>query len=105
MSSEIIADADHKMARAVEGKVRTTRRPGVIVWVNPGRMPPGKRNLPAYMQGDPPFQRWRHRTFGHRPWVTQQPHPYFDQAVRSVPDRAEDQAARVLDYIADRLSD
>lgn len=95
-----------EMARAVEGKVRTTRRPGLIVRVNPRRMGPGRHNLPAYMEGDRPFHRWRHPVFGNtRVWVTQAPKPYFARAVRSVPDDAEDAARRAIDFIADRIED
>lgn len=96
-----------EMARAAEHKVRTTRRPGLIVWVNPRRMPPGKQNLPGYMDGAPPFTRWRHPVFAgpnkRTPWVTQRPHPYFDRAIRSVPDKAERGAAAAIDYIANRI--
>jgi hypothetical protein len=92
-----------KMAAATEGKVRTTRRPGLIVWVNPKRMPPGEGNLPGYMDGARPFHRWRHPTFGS--WsgkraVTQRAHPYFDRAVRSVPERVDRAGARVIDRVA-----
>lgn len=96
-----------KMAAAAEFKVRTTRRPGVIVWVNPRRMPPGENNLPGYMDGQPPFQRWRHPVFARpdkrNPWVQQRAHPYFDRAIRSAPGDAERAAQRVMDYIADRI--
>lgn len=78
-----------EMAAAVESKVRTTRRPGVIVRVNPGRMPPGKQNLPGYMDGKRPFHRWRKPTFGRSPWMTQRPHPYFDRATAGAADQAE----------------
>ncbi|MFD0902330.1 hypothetical protein [Actinomadura sediminis] len=96
-----------KMAAATEYKVRTTRRPGVIVWVNPRRMPPGENNLPGYMDGQPPFHRWRHPVFD-RPdkrttWVQQRPHPYFDRATRGAGRAAERAAERVMDYIADRI--
>lgn len=95
-----------EMARAVEGKVRTTRRPGLIVRVNPRRMGPGRHNLPAYMEGDRPYHRWRHPVFGNTDvWRTQAPHPYFARAVRGVPDDAEDAARRTVDYIADRIED
>lgn len=94
-----------EMARAVEGKVRTTRRPGLIVWVNPARMPPGKKNLPAYMEGAPPFQRWRKPTFGHSPWRTQAPRPYFDRAVRPIADDAQRAGEAALDYIANKIGD
>jgi hypothetical protein len=97
-----------EMARATEYKVRTTRRPGLIVWVNPRRMPPGKNNLPGYMDGARPFHRWRHPTFGSwsgRRAVTQRPHPYNDRGIASVPGDAERAGANVLDYIADRIGD
>lgn len=92
-----------QMARAAESKVRTTRRPGVIVWVNPRRMPLGRRSLPAFMEGAPPHQRWRHPTFGRSPWQTQRPHPYFAQAVRPAAADAERAGRRTLGNFADRI--
>jgi hypothetical protein len=93
-----------KIARATEVKVRTTRRPTVLVWVNPAAMPPGEKNLGGYLDGRRPFQRWRHRTFGHRPWVTQQPHPYFDRATRQAAPAAERGTARVAEEISKEIA-
>jgi hypothetical protein len=92
-----------KMAAATEYKVRTTRRPGVIVWVNPRRMPPGERNLPGYMEGARPFHRWRKPTFGHSPWMQQRPHPYFDRGIRPVQPMLQRAGERVVDRIAEQI--
>lgn len=93
-----------KIARATEAKVRTTRRPTVLVWVNPAAMPPGEGNLPGYLDGRKPFTRWRHKTFGHRPWVTQAAHPYFDRATRQAAPAAERATARVADQISKEIA-
>jgi hypothetical protein len=96
-----------EMAAATESKVRTTRRPGVIVRVNPGRMPPGKKNLPAYMEGDRPFHRWRKPVFQRPgrdvPWVTQRAHPYFARAVAGVDGDAERAGLAAIKRAADRF--
>jgi hypothetical protein len=94
-----------EMAAATESKVRTTRRPGVIVRVNPGRMPPGKKNLPAYMEGDRPFHRWRHPTFGvwRSKTPTQRAHPYFARAVAGVDGDAERAGLAAIKRAADRF--
>ncbi|HEY9367932.1 hypothetical protein [Streptomyces sp.] len=93
-----------KIAAATEVKVRTTRRPTVVVWVNPQRMPPGEGNLPGYLDGRKPFTRWRHQTYGHRPWVTQRPHPYFDRATSSAAPAAQRAGARVVDQISKEIA-
>jgi hypothetical protein len=95
-----------KIASSVEVKVRTTRRPGVTIWTNPARMPPGEAGLPAYYEG---LGRWRHPTFGS--WsrtrngraraVTQRGKPYFYRTLN----RLDLEAAgdRVLQSIRDRI--
>jgi hypothetical protein len=46
--------------------------------MNPKDMPPGELSLPLGMEG---VKRWRHPVYGNREvWVTQAPHPYFQQA-------------------------
>lgn len=51
---------------------------GVTVRVDPKKMPAGMHNLPAYLEGAPPFQRWRSPIFGDTDLWKQQPaHPYF----------------------------
>lgn len=70
-----------EMKRATRASVRLVG-PGaqVTIMVDPDRMPPGKKNLPAYMEGKK--YPWRHPVFGHTgTWVTQSPHPYFYEVV------------------------
>jgi hypothetical protein len=89
------------IARATEAKVRTSVRPGVVVWVNPGQMPSGERALPAFLDGQ---GRWRHPVFGNtNVWRGQRPHPYFDRAIRPIEGELADAGDRVLDRIADRI--
>lgn len=89
------------IARATEAKVRNTTRPGVVVWVNPGRMPSGERALPAFLDGQ---GRWRHPVFGNtNVWRGQRPHPYFDRAIRPIEGELADAGDKVLDRIADPI--
>lgn len=94
-----------KIARATEATVRSTgTRPGVKVWVNPGRMPDREQLLPAYYEGD--ISPWRHPTFGRRSkgqWATQRPHPYFWSALDSIAGDLSDAGQKVLDDIADPI--
>jgi|SRR3954470_5691820 hypothetical protein len=94
-----------KIARATEATVRSTgTRPGVKVWVNPGRMPDRERLLPAYYEGD--ISPWRHPTFGRRSrgqWATQRPHPYFWSALDSIAGDLSDAGDRVLNRIANKV--
>lgn len=93
-------------ARATQLRIRTSgRRAGAVVWVNPRRMPAGQQNLPAYMEGVRPFQRWRHPVFGDRDaWVTQAPKPWFYRAARPHERDAEQAAARVIGAIATEIA-
>lgn len=50
---------------------------GVTVRVDPKKMPAGMHNLPAYLEGAAPFQRWRSPIFGRDDWKNQPSHPYF----------------------------
>lgn len=66
------------------------------------RMPPGMKNLPGYMEGNAPYHRWRHPTFGS--WegkgaVQQPPHPFFAPVMRKREpeiNRAVDEAMEVV---------
>jgi hypothetical protein len=87
------------IARATEAKVRTSVRPGVVIWVNPAQMPTGERALPGYLDGQ---GRWRHPVFGNTDvWRGQRPHPYFDRAVNPIAGQLADAGDKVLDRIAD----
>ncbi len=93
-----------KVARATEAKVRNSKRPGVVVWVNPSRMPARESRLPEYLDGG--LAPWRHPTFGRRSkgdWAVQQPHPYFDRAVNPIAAQLADAGDKVLDKIADQI--
>lgn len=89
------------IARATEAKVRTSARPGVVIWVNPGRMPAGEKALPAYLDG---IRRGRHPVFGNtnvwRPIVA---HPYFDAALRPIEGDLRAAGERVLSDIVRRI--
>ncbi len=90
-----------KVARATESKVRNTTRPGVIVWVNPGRMPAGERSLPGLLDGQ---GRWRHPVFGNTSvWRGQRSHPYFNRAVDPIAGQLADAGDKVLDEIANMI--
>ncbi len=90
-----------KVARATEAKVRNSTRPGVIVWVNPARMPTGERALPAFLDGQ---GRWRHPVFGNTNiWRGQRPHPYFNRGIDPIVGRLADAGDKVLDEIANQI--
>ncbi|MBT2213458.1 hypothetical protein [Actinomadura sp. NEAU-AAG7] len=88
------------LARAVTLQVRTGgKRAGVALFMNPRKMPDGLKAMPAYFEGTPGYQRFRHPVFGADVWVTQRPHPYFTRTVRS----ADRQLTRVVDEIIERI--
>jgi hypothetical protein len=67
-------------ARAVRLQVATKGgRAGVVVRVDPKKMPTGQHNLPAYLEGT--FTPWKSPNWkqpGHRvTWKVQHHHPYF----------------------------
>lgn len=95
-----------QVARATALRVRASgRTPGVSIWVNPKRMPEGKRNIPAYMEGIRPFHRWRHPTFGDWEKAVQQPAtPYFYRAVRPYEDGVAEAGDRVLSWVAEQIA-
>lgn len=94
------------IARATQIRVRTSgaRNAGVLVWVNPRRMPPGQGALPAYMEGLRPYHRWRHPVFGNSDvWVQQQARPWFYRTAARYELSAQRDAARAIDSIADEI--
>jgi hypothetical protein len=89
------------IARATQLRIRTAgRNAGVAVWINPRTLGPGRANLPGYIEGVRPFQRWRHPTFGHDPWVTQRPHPYFYRTAARHETRVQWAAIQVVNRMA-----
>ncbi len=90
-----------KVAYATESKVRTTTRPGVIVWVNPARMPAGEQSLPGLLDGQ---GRWRHPVFGNTSvWRGQRSHPYFNSAVNPIVEQLADAGDKAIDRIANKI--
>ncbi len=90
-----------RMQKATKLQVRTGgKNAGVVVRVEHSAMPAGMGNLPAYMEGEPRFTRWRSPTWGRDPWKTQSAHPFFYQAVRPAEDEAVRAAADIFNRIA-----
>jgi hypothetical protein len=94
------------VAKATQIRAKTSgSRPYVAVWVNPKRMPEGQANLPAYLEGIRPFQRWRHPVYGDGDtWVTQPPKPYFYRAIRPLEDGVAEEGRRVMNEIAAEIA-
>lgn len=93
-----------QVARATQLRIRTVgRQAGVAVWVNPAKMPPGKRTVPGYMEGVRPYQRWRHPVFGRDVWTTQRATPWFYRTAGRYGGEAQRAAARAIDRIADQI--
>ena len=76
-------------------------RAGVTVRVDPRKMPPGMHNLPAYLEGRPPFRPWRSPYFGRidDPWKEQPSHPYFYAIARRYERPAQVAVAAAVDSI------
>lgn len=89
------------IAAAVQLQVRATGRyGGVRIRVDRQQLPPKQRTLPGHLDTG----RWRHPTFGHRPWVTQAARPgWWTQTVRRRTPAMTAQVRRVLDDIARRV--
>jgi hypothetical protein len=77
----------------------STRKAQVTVRVDPKKMPPGQHNLPAYLNGNAPFDRWRVQNFGRDQWHTQGSHPYFDDIIRRYQPAAVRAVEEALDHI------
>lgn len=88
--------ADATEIQSIAGSAATVK---IRLEVNPRRMPPDERKLPAYMEG---FGRWRHPVFGH--WLAGQPdqkgHPYFRPAVREHLGKVRGSVEDLMDRIA-----
>ncbi|MFC5187135.1 hypothetical protein [Actinomadura harenae] len=95
-----------RVSRATQIRIRMAGpRTGVMVWVNPRRMPAGQGNLPAYLEGLRPFSRWRHPVFGRATdrWVTQRPHPWFYRTAYRYEGQAQRAAAQAINRLADEI--
>jgi hypothetical protein len=74
----------------------------VGIAVNPQKMPDGEHSLPLMMEG---AKVWRHPLFGNmEQWVTQDSHPYFDDAMAGIGPASRRAVERALDAITARIS-
>lgn len=90
-----------EIAKAATLEVRTVRHPSVSVFINPRKMPDGKKALPEYYEGSPPYTRWRSPVFGNRDvWVQHPPKPYFTDHTRDAEMRAMKACEKVIDKTA-----
>lgn len=90
-----------QVARATQLRIRMAGpRTGVMVWVNPGRMPAGKETVPGFMEGVRPYQRWRHPVFGREVWTSQRAMPWFYRTAGRYGGDAQRAAGRAIDRFA-----
>lgn len=90
-------------ARGVQAKVSVAGpKVGVRIRIDPRLFPDGQKNLPRYLNGSLP--RWRHETYGHEPWVTQDSHEYFEPTILPHRARVEAEVIKVLDDVRDQLA-
>ncbi len=73
-----------EMLRTLRFNVDTSKEyTGAFIFMDARRMPSGRENLPAYMEGVRYYTRWRHPVFGdEETWVTQPRRPYFYRTLR-----------------------
>lgn len=73
------------LARSTRLSVKVAGRDASVrVTVDGSKMPAGKGSLPAYMEGSPGYERWRHPVFGDpaAPWEQQDAHPFVKPVER-----------------------
>lgn len=89
------------IAKAVTVKVGTRGRKntGVRVFINPKKMPDGRKGLVKHIEGTPGWTRWRHPVFGRDVWVNQGQNPFFTDAVRP----GERLAVEAVDNVLQRV--
>lgn len=75
---------------------------GVRIRIDSRHLPDGSKNLPKYLEGTMP--RWRHKTYGHEPWVTQRSHPYFFPTIRQHVPQIQREVAEVVLDITSRIT-
>lgn len=93
-----------ELARAVTLQVRTSgRKAGVSVFMNPRKMPDGKKSLPAYFEHKPGYTVLRHPIFGDKAtWVQQVPPipGYFTRTIGPVEREATQACQEVVEQMA-----
>jgi hypothetical protein len=88
-----------RLSKSVHLNVRTTgRRAGVSIQADAKRMPNGQKALPALTEGTK--YPWRHPVFGNEEnWVTQDAHPWFYPALKTLGARGRTAVDAVVDSI------
>jgi hypothetical protein len=90
-------------ARGVQVKVSFSgSKVSARIRIDPRHFPPGQKALPKLLDGTKP--NWKHPTYGHKPNVTQRPHPFFTQTIRRHETGVRAEMAKVLSDAADALS-
>lgn len=90
------------VARGVQVKASFSGKyAGVRLRVDPRHFPDGQKNLPKYMEGVIP--RWRSPSWGHDPWKTQRPHPYFFSTIRPHLPAVQAELLKVFNEVSDEL--
>lgn len=93
-----------ELSRSVSKQVRLSgRKAGVSVFMNPRKMPHGKKAIPQYMEAVPGYTRWRHPVYGPRgsePYVSQSAHPYFSHILPAAQARGRAAVARIVERTA-----
>jgi hypothetical protein len=94
------------IAKATRLQVQMSGRyAGVTIRVDPKKMPAGMHNLPAYLEGAPPFQRWRVPNWGRNDRHTQHPHPYFYAIATHAEPHIKRAVADAVDSIRRQIDD
>ncbi|WP_242890279.1 hypothetical protein [Actinomadura litoris] len=92
------------VATATVSTVRTVAKdPRVSVRIDPSRMPEGQANLPAYMNAERRFERWRHPVFGTRKYVTQRATPWFYATARPLEESLQRRMVDVISGVAQEI--
>ena len=92
-----------RMQKATKLQAKTGGKDaGVVVRVEHTAMPPGQGNLPAYVEGEPGYTKWRRPAWGRKDqaWHDQASHPFFYRTVRP----AEEQALRAAQGVVERIA-
>lgn len=93
------------VAKATRLHVQTSGRfVGVTIRVDPKKMPPGMHNLPSFLEGAAPFQRWEHPLFKTGPWYRQQSHPYFYSTVERFQPAIQQAVAGAVDSLQRQIN-
>lgn len=90
-----------QLSKATTLQVKTAgKQASVVLRVDGRKMPSGMRSLQSYMEGERPYNRWRHPVFGNRDvWVQQPPNPYFYKVMKVAGPRARLAVNRVMDQV------